>query len=61
MTPRTNAKQNRSTSDLVHDLSEQTSQLIRQEIALAQTELTEKGAQAGVGIGLVAGAGILAL
>jgi hypothetical protein len=56
-----NGKDNRSTSELIHDLSEQSSRLIRQEIALARAELTHKGAQAGLGIGLLGAAAILSL
>jgi Putative Actinobacterial Holin-X, holin superfamily III len=52
---------NRSTSELIHDLSGQTTRLIRQEIGLARAELTQKGAQAGLAIGLLGGAGILSL
>jgi len=51
----------RSTSRLVHDLSEQSSRLVRQEISLARSELTHKGVEARLGIGLLAGAGILSL
>ena len=61
MATTTNGKDGRSTSDLVRDLSEQSSRLIRQEMALARAELTQKGVEAGFGIGLVGGAGILAL
>ena len=56
-----NEKDNRSTSELINDLSEQSTRLVRQEIALARAELTQKGAQAGLAIGLLAGAGILSL
>jgi len=56
-----NGNDKRSTSELVRDLSEQSSRLIRQEMALARTELTRKGVEAGLGIGLLGGAGILAL
>jgi hypothetical protein len=56
-----NGKNNSSTSELIHDLSEQSSRLIRQEMALARAELTQKGAQAGLGIGLLGGAAILSL
>ena len=42
----------RSTGDLVRDLSEQVSLLVRQEVELAKVEMTEKGKQAGVGAGL---------
>ena len=45
---------------LVHDLSEQTSRLVRSEVELAKAELAEKGKNAGVGIGLFSAAGLLA-
>jgi Putative Actinobacterial Holin-X, holin superfamily III len=45
---------------LVHDLSQQTAQLVREEIALAKAELQQKGKHAGIGIGLFSGAGLLA-
>jgi Putative Actinobacterial Holin-X, holin superfamily III len=50
-----------STRDLVQDLSRQTSTLIRQEMRLAQAELTEKGKHAGKGAGMFGGAGLVAL
>ena len=46
---------------VVHRLSEQIPELVRSEIRLAQAELAEKGKNAGVGIGLFSGAGLLAL
>ena len=45
---------------LVHDLTEQTSQLVRSEVELAKAELAQKGKQAGIGIGLFSAAGLLA-
>ena len=45
---------------LVHQLSEQTSQLVRSEVDLAKAELAQKGKNAGVGIGLFSAAGLLA-
>ena len=51
----------KSLSDLVQDLSRQTSTLIRQEMRLAQAELTEKGRHAGKGAGMFGGAGLIAL
>jgi uncharacterized membrane protein YqjE len=51
----------RSLGELVQDLSQQTSTLIRQEMRLAQAELTEKGRHAGKGAGMFGGAGIVAL
>ena len=47
--------------ELVQDLSRQTSTLIRQEMRLAQAELTEKGRHAGNGAGMFGGAGAVAL
>lgn len=45
---------------LVHQLSEQTSALVRSEVELAKAELAEKGKNAGIGIGLFSAAGLLA-
>jgi uncharacterized membrane protein YqjE len=47
-------------AQLVSDLSRQTSELVREEIRLAQAELQDKGKHAGIGIGLFSGAGLLA-
>lgn len=51
----------RSTADLMRQLSEQTSALVRQELELARAEMTQKGKQAGLGIGMFGAAGIVAL
>ena len=48
-------------SELVQDLSRQTSTLIRQEMRLAQAELAEQGRHAGKGAGMFGGAGAVAL
>ncbi len=45
---------------LVHDLTEQMSTLVRDEMRLAQAEMTQKGKTAGIGIGLFSGAGLIA-
>jgi MFS family permease len=45
---------------LVHDLSEQTSALVRSEVELAKAELAAKGKAAGVGAGMFGAAGLLA-
>lgn len=45
---------------LVHDLSEQTSALVRSEVELAKAELAAKGKAAGVGAGLFGAAGLIA-
>ena len=51
----------RPLGELVQDLSRQTSTLIRQEMRLAQVELTEKGRHASKGAGMFGGAGLVAL
>lgn len=50
-----------STAELVSHMSEQVSTLVRDELALARVEMTEKGKRAGKGAGLLGGAGVLAL
>ncbi|MDX6360039.1 MAG: hypothetical protein QOH37_3093 [Nocardioidaceae bacterium] len=50
-----------STGELVRQLSEQTSRLVRDELALAKVEMTEKARHVGLGAGLFSGAGVLAL
>jgi fatty acid desaturase len=50
-----------SAPELVKQLSEQTSRLVRQELELLKAELTIKGKQAGAGAGLFGGAGVFAL
>ena len=51
----------RSVGELVQQLSQQTSTLVRQEMRLAQAELQEKGKRAGLGAGMFGGAGLVAL
>ena len=51
----------RGIGELVKDLASQTSTLVRQEIKLAQAEVTQKGKLAGKGAGMLAGAGVAAL
>jgi hypothetical protein len=53
--------QDASASELVKQLSEQTSRLVQQEMELAKAELSEKGKQAGIGAGLFGGAGVFGL
>jgi len=55
------ADDDKSLGELVQDLSKQTSTLIRQEMRLAQAELTEKGRHASKGAGMFGGAGVIAL
>jgi membrane protein len=51
----------RPTGELLKELSDQTTTLVRKEIELAKVELTEKGKRAGQGAGMFGGAGILGL
>jgi uncharacterized membrane protein YqjE len=51
----------RSAAQLVKQLSEQTSRLVRDEIRLAQLELRAKGKHGGVGVGIFGGAGLVAV
>jgi uncharacterized membrane protein YqjE len=53
--------EDRTTGELVKQLSEQVTVLIRDELKLAQVEMTNKGKQAGFGIGLLGGSGLVAL
>ena len=48
-----------SMAELVRQLSDQTTLLARQEVALAKAELAEKGKRAGVGAGMFGGAGLV--
>ena len=50
-----------SAGELASRISEQVSQLVRDELSLARVELTEKGKKAGVAGGLFGGAGLIAL
>jgi hypothetical protein len=57
----TEDKRNASTAELVKELSREVSQLVREEIALAKAEMTQKGKHAGIGAGMLSGAAVLAL
>src|SRR3954452_21208731 len=50
-----------STAQLVTQLTEKSTELIRAELRLAQAEMTAKAKHAGVGVGLFGGAGLVAL
>jgi hypothetical protein len=50
-----------SAGDLLRQLAEQTSTLVRQEMELARVELTQKGKQAGLAAGMFGGAGLVGL
>lgn len=56
-----NTQNDQQVGDLVKQLSEQTSTLVRKELQLAQIDLKEKGKRAGIGAGLFGGAGVVML
>ncbi len=56
-----NTQNDQQIGDLVKQLSEQTSTLVRKELQLAQIDLKEKGKRAGIGAGLFGGAGVVML
>ena len=58
---RTEELSERSAGELVQQLSQQTAELVRKEMRLAQVELQEKGKRAGIGAGMFGGAGVVAL
>jgi VIT1/CCC1 family predicted Fe2+/Mn2+ transporter len=45
--------------ELFKQLSDDLSTLVRQELKLAQAEMTDKGKKAGIGAGLLGGAGLI--
>ena len=47
--------------DLLRQLSEQTTTLVREELELAKAEMREKGKQAGIGAGAFGAAGLVGL
>ncbi|HEY0658773.1 MAG TPA: phage holin family protein [Pyrinomonadaceae bacterium] len=52
-------KEERSLGDLFSELASETGTLVRQEVALAQTELTQKATKVGINVGyLVAGGAV---
>ncbi|RJL32674.1 phage holin family protein [Bailinhaonella thermotolerans] len=50
-----------TTGQLISQLSEQVSRLVKDEMRLARLEMQEKGKRAGLGAGMAGGAGVLAL
>ena len=54
------AREEKSFGDLFSELAAQTGNLVRQEVALAQTELTNKATAAGKNIGFLAVGGLVA-
>jgi hypothetical protein len=54
------APENASTGQLIGQLTEQITRLVRDEARLAQAEVTQKAKRLGIGAGLVGGAGLFA-
>jgi uncharacterized membrane protein YqjE len=53
-----NEARDRPIADLLKDLSDQTTTLVRKEFELAKVELAEKGKKAAAGAGMFGGAGL---
>ena len=51
----------RPIGELLKELSQETTTLVRQELDLAKAEMAQKGKQAAVGAGMFGGAGVTAL
>ena len=60
-TTRQETRRDPPTAELLKDLSEQVSRLVRQEVELAKAELAVKGKRAGIGAGMFGGAGLFGL
>jgi uncharacterized membrane protein YqjE len=61
MNGESNELRSHSTGELVKELSEQTTTLVRKEIELAKAELSKKGKVAGEGAGMFGGAAVVGL
>jgi hypothetical protein len=51
----------KSIPELMRELAEETTTLVKQELDLAKAEMAQKGKEAGLGIGLFGAAGVIAL
>jgi Putative Actinobacterial Holin-X, holin superfamily III len=60
-TERANGSEQRSVSELLQQLTEQTTRLAQKEIELAKAEMEVKGRRIGIGAGAFGGAGVVAL
>lgn len=59
--PQNAAADERSAGELVKEMTALVPRLVRDEIKLAQVEMTSKGKQMGIGAGAFAGSGLIAL
>jgi hypothetical protein len=55
------AGQDPTVGELARQLPEQITRLVREELRLAQLEMTQKGRRAGIGAGILGGGGVVAL
>lgn len=55
------AEDGRSIGEVLSDIADKLSRLLRQEVELAKAEVRDSGTKAGKGIGLLVGAGVAAL
>jgi nitrate/nitrite transporter NarK len=53
--------QDPTVGELARQLPEQITRLVREELRLAQLEMTQKGRRAGIGAGILGGGGVVAL
>jgi MFS family permease len=51
----------RPVGDLLRQLADETTTLVKQELELAKSEMAEKGKRAGVGVGMWGAAGVMGL
>ena len=51
----------RPVGELLRQLAQETTTLVRQELELAKAEVSQKGKKAGLGIGILGAAGVVAL
>src|ERR1044071_5462470 len=56
----TERKEERSLGELFAELANETSTLVRQEVELAKTEITQKATQAGRDVGMIGAGGAIA-
>ena len=61
MAPPQDDLRDHSIGDLLKQLSQETSTLVRQELELARAEMTQKGRRAGVGAGFIGGGALFGL
>ena len=61
MEPAQDDLRDRPIGDLLKQLSQETTTLVKQELDLAKAEMTQKGKQAGVGAGFIGGGALFGL